>query len=509
MLRRPNILVFVVDQLTGTLFGTKDGGGPADFLHAPNLKRLAERSRRFSNAYCPSPLCAPARAALMSGLLPSRTGTYDNAAEFRSATPTWAHHLRRAGYKTNLSGKMHFVGPDQLHGFEVRTTTDVYPADFGWTPDWRDPHRRIDWWYHNLGSVTGAGTAEITNQMEFDDEVAFHAKQSLHQWARRKDDRSWAMCVSFTHPHDPFVARKRFWDLYPDPSMPAVAAIPYEEQDPHSARLMDMSDHTNFDITDDDVLNSRRAYYGNISYLDEKIGEILDVLEACDFADDTAIVFLSDHGEMLGERGLWFKMSFYEGSASVPLMVCAPGLEPGHVERPVSTLDLLPTLCEIAGGEAPTGIDGHSLLATSRPPVFVEYMAEGSVAPMVMVRAQDERGDLKLVRCPADPDQMFDLAADPRELVDIAETSPERDRLAAMIEAHVGDWSALDAQVRASQTDRLIVYDALRNGAYYPWDHQPIQLASERYMRNHMDLNEVEAGNRYPPTGTPYRENKT
>ena len=500
----PNILVLCVDQLAGTLFPD----GLADFLHAPNLKRLAENSTRFANAYCPSPLCAPARAAFMTGLLPSRTGTYDNAAEFRSSVPTWAHHLRRMGYKTNLTGKMHFVGPDQLHGFETRTTTDVYPADFGWTPDWSNPGERIDWWYHNLGSVTQAGTAAITNQMEFDDEVAFHAVQSLHQWARRKDERPWAMCVSFTHPHDPFVARPRFWDLYPDPAMPDVPAIPYEDQDPHSKRLMEMSNHTEFDITDEDVLRSRRAYYANISYLDEKIGTILDTLEACGFADDTAIVFLSDHGEMLGERGLWFKMSFFEGSARVPLMVCGPGFATGRVDRPVSTLDVLPTLCEIGGTAAPRDVDGHSLTNAERAPVFVEYMAEGSVAPMVMVR----NGDLKLVRCPADPDQMFDLRLDPQELANVAETHPERDRLATVIEDHlapVGSWDALDAAVRTSQSARLLVYDALRNGAYYPWDHQPIQLASERYMRNHMDLNEVEAGNRYPPTGTPYRGNMT
>jgi len=123
----PNFLIFMVDQLNGTLFPD----GPADWLHAPNLKKLAARSTRFKNAYTASPLCAPARASFMSGQLPSRTGVYDNAAEFSSAIPTFAHHLRRAGYQTCLSGKMHFVGPDQLHGFEERLTTDIYPADFG------------------------------------------------------------------------------------------------------------------------------------------------------------------------------------------------------------------------------------------------------------------------------------------------------------------------------------------------------------------------------------------
>ncbi|MFZ9199102.1 MAG: sulfatase-like hydrolase/transferase, partial [Paracoccaceae bacterium] len=171
MTKRPNILILMVDQLTGTLFDD----GPADFLHAPNLKKLAARSVRFANSYTASPLCAPARAAFMSGALPRRTRVYDNAAEFASDIPTYAHHLRRAGYYTALSGKMHFVGPDQLHGFEERLTTDIYPADFGWTPDYRKPGERIDWWYHNMGSVTGAGVAEITNQLEYDDDVCHQA----------------------------------------------------------------------------------------------------------------------------------------------------------------------------------------------------------------------------------------------------------------------------------------------------------------------------------------------
>ncbi len=217
---RPNILLIMADQLSGTLFPD----GPAPFLHTPHLRALAERSARFAQTYCASPLCAPSRASFMSGQLPSRTGVYDNAAEFASAIPTFAHHLRRAGYQTCLSGKMHFVGPDQLHGFEERLTTDIYPADFGWTPDWRKPGERIDWWYHNLGSVTGAGTAEITNQLEYDDEVAYHANRKLQDLARGHDTRPWCLTVSFTHPHDPFVARRHYWDLYED--CPETAAPP-------------------------------------------------------------------------------------------------------------------------------------------------------------------------------------------------------------------------------------------------------------------------------------------
>lgn len=123
----------------------------------------------------------------MTGRLPSGTHVYDNAAEFAADIPTYAHALRASGYQTTLSGKMHFVGPDQLHGFEQRLTTDIYPADYGWVPDYDRPGERIDWWYHNLGAVTGAGVADITNQLEYDDEVSFQAQARLRDLSRRKD----------------------------------------------------------------------------------------------------------------------------------------------------------------------------------------------------------------------------------------------------------------------------------------------------------------------------------
>ena len=291
----PNILILMVDQLNGTLFPD----GPAKWLHAPNLKKLAGRSIRFQNCYTASPLCAPGRASFMSGQLPSVTGVYDNAAEFPSSLPTYAHHLRRAGYQTALSGKMHFVGPDQLHGFEERLTTDIYPPDFGWTPDYRKPGERIDWWYHNMGSVTGAGVAEITNQMEYDDEVAYEAVRKIYDLSRGHDPRPWCLTVSFTHPHDPYVARKKYWDLYEDCDhlLPDIPAIEYDAHDPHSKRIFDANDWRNFDITEDDIKRSRRAYFANISYLDDKIGEILETLEST--RQEAVILFVSDHGCLL------------------------------------------------------------------------------------------------------------------------------------------------------------------------------------------------------------------
>jgi len=497
---QPNILIIMVDQLNGTFFPD----GPADWLHAPHLKKLAARSTRFANAYTASPLCAPARASFMSGQLPSRTGVYDNAAEFTSSIPTYAHHLRRAGYQTCLSGKMHFVGPDQMHGCEERLTTDIYPADFGWTPDYRKPGERIEWWYHNMGSVTGAGVAEITNQMEYDDEVAHHAKMKMYDLSRGADTRPWCLTVSFTHPHDPYVARKKHWDLYNDCEhlMPEIAPIPYEDQDAHSKRILDANDRDNFTITDENVKRARQAYFANISYLDDKVGELMQTLE--DTRQEAVILFVSDHGDMLGERGLWFKMSFLEGASRVPLMICAPEMEAGLNTTPVSSIDILPTLCDLAGvdmSEVMPWTDGQSIVPLGQggerfEPVAMEYAAEASYAPLVSLRY----GKWKFNRCALDPDQLFDLEADPHELINLAAVPAHKgtaDQLRAKSEAR-WDLDAYDAAVRHSQAGRWVVYEALRNGNYYPWDYQPLQKASERYMRNHMDLNILEESKRFP-----------
>ena len=497
---KPNILIFMVDQLNGTLFPD----GPAEWLHAPNLKKLAARSTRFKNAYTASPLCAPGRAAFMSGQLPSDTGVYDNAAEFVSSIPTYAHHLRRAGYQTCLSGKMHFVGPDQMHGFEERLTTDIYPADFGWTPDYRKPGERIDWWYHNMGSVTGSGVAEISNQMEYDDEVAYHATRKVYDYARSKDERPWCMTVSFTHPHDPYVARKKYWDLYEDCEhlLPTIPAMDYEDHDTHSKRIFDANDWRSFDISEDDIKRSRRAYFANISYLDDKIGEVMEAVEAT--RQETIIMFVSDHGDMLGERGLWFKMSFFEGSARVPMMICAPDMEPGLITTPVSNIDVCPTLCDLAGvdmSEVEPWTTGQSVKPMGQgvertEPVAIEYAAEASYSPMVSLRY----GKWKYNRCKLDADQLFDLDADPHELTNLAEVAEHQGTLTQLRAKSEARWvlDKFDADVRASQARRWVVYEALREGGYYPWDYQPLQKASERYMRNHMDLNNVEDDARYP-----------
>ena len=499
---RPNILIFMVDQLNGTLFPD----GPADWLHAPNMKKLAARSTRFRNAYTASPLCAPGRASFMSGQLPSATRVYDNAAEFASSIPTYAHHLRRAGYYTCLSGKMHFVGPDQLHGFEERLTTDIYPADYGWFPDWENFEQRPTW-YHNMSSVTQAGPTVRTNQLDFDDEVVFHAQRYLFDHVRGSDERPFCLTVSMTHPHDPYAITQEYWDRYSDEEIELPSfEIPAEEQDPHSKRLLHVYQMDRNEISDQQIRNARRAYYGAVSYVDDQIGKLLQTLEDTGLSDNTIVVFSGDHGDMLGERGLWYKMSYFEWSTRVPMLVYAPQhFEPHRVAESVSTMDLLPTFAELANnGQAPKyvmPIDGRSLIphltgGQGHDEVIGEYMGEGVVAPMFMIR----RGDYKYICSTPDPDQLFNLKTDPQERTNLAE-HPDYAELIAAFRAEAAqrwDSEAITRDVIISQKRRRMIAQAHKQGIEPKWDHQPIFDASQMYMRNNIDLDDLEKRARFP-----------
>jgi choline-sulfatase len=507
--RKPHILLIMADQLSA-LFLPAYGH---NVVKTPHLDRLAAEGVVFENAYTPSPLCAPARATFMSGMLPSRTGVYDNAAEFPSAVPTFAHYLRLEGYRTCLSGKMHFVGPDQLHGFEERLTTDIYPADFGWTPDWRLKQERIDWWYHNMTSVKQAGIAEITNQLEYDDEVAFHAKRRLYDHARYEPESPLCLVVSFTHPHDPYAARPEFWNLYrhDDIDMPAMPSMSYSDLDPHSRRLWDIAAMDDYEITPEDVRSARHGYYASISYVDSKIGELLETLSVCGMADETIVIVTSDHGDFLGERGLWYKMSFLEPSARVPLLVSGPKrFAPGRAAEPVSLADVAPTLVDLAAsGSSPrlvSEMDGQSLVpfldgGNYSRTVYGEYLAEGVVAPMFMIR----RDRWKYVRCQTDPGQLFDLASDPRELKNLASDPAHSATLYAFARECGARWNAsrVTDEVTASQRARLMLFQALRRGAHFPWDYQPLRKASEQYTRNHMDVTARDQRSRLPLVAEP------
>ncbi len=498
---KPNLLILMADQMTA-------GAIPAygnSVAKTPHLDALASAGVVFESFYCNSPLCAPSRFSFLAGQLPSRIGAYDNAAEFSSQVPTFAHHLRGAGYQTILSGKMHFCGPDQLHGFEERLTTDIYPADFGWTPDWERFEDRPSW-YHDMNSVSQAGPCTRTNQIDFDDEVVYSAKQKLFDLARSKDRRPFCMVVSMTHPHDPYVVPQAYWDRYEGVAidMPKVQMQP-EQLDPHSRRVRHVIGLNLQQITQTQVRDARRAYYGAVSYVDDQFGVMLAALKDAGFADDTVVLVLADHGDMLGERGLWYKMTFFEPACRIPLIVHAPSrFAPRRVAQSASLVDVLPTLCELAGAAAPAGrfpLDGQSLVpqlrgAGGQGEVIGEYLAEGAVAPLVMIR----RDRYKFVHSPVDPDQLYDVSADPLELRNLAASPLYQAQVAAFRREVAQRWdlSRLHEEVLASQRRRHLVYSALRQGRFTPWDFQPVRDATRAYIRNDQDLPDLEAMARFP-----------
>ena len=411
-MKRPNILFIMADQMAAPILPLHDAASP---VQMPNLMKLAEQAVVFDSAYCNSPLCAPSRFTLVSGRLPSKIGAYDNAADFPADVPTYAHYLRRLGYRTALSGKMHFCGPDQLHGYEERLTSDIYPADYGWAVNWDEPDVRASW-YHNMSSVLQAGPCVRSNQLDFDEEVVFKARQYLYDHVRMSPDQPFCLTVSMTHPHDPYTIGREYWDRYEGVDIPLPRQhIEQSEQDPHSQRILKIIDLWDKPLPEDKIRDARRAYFGACSYIDDNIGKLLKTLEECGLAEDTLIVFSGDHGDMLGERGLWYKMHWFEMSARVPLLVHAPQRFTAHrVSQSVSTLDLLPTLVELAGGQVEQGLEleGHSLLPHlqgkgGHDEVLGEYMAEGTLSPLMMIR----RGPWKFVYSEQDPLLLFDLTA--------------------------------------------------------------------------------------------------
>lgn len=296
-----NILYVMSDQIAAPLLKMYN---PDSQILTPHLDNLAAKSVQFDSAYCASPLCSPSRMSMLTGLLPTKVDAFDNAAQMASDVPTFAHYLRHAGLRTVLAGKMHFVG-DQLHGFESRLTSDIYPADFGWAVNWDDAERRLEW-YHNASSILQAGVCVRSNQLDYDEEVMYKSVQFLHDHVRSSDTRPFCLTVSLTHPHDPYTVEQKYWDRYDgvDIALPDVS-IPRDAQDPHSKRLLRVCDLWDEQFSDEQIRRARRAYYGAVSYVDDCLGRLLDTLKQCRLDKDTIVIFAGDHGDMLGERGLW------------------------------------------------------------------------------------------------------------------------------------------------------------------------------------------------------------
>lgn len=498
---RPNILFLMSDQMSALALPMyRDSAAKA-----PNLAALAARGTLFETAYCAFPLCAPARFAMMAGQLPSRIGSYDNGAELLSSTPTFVHYLRQLGYTTSAAGKLHYVGPDQLHGFEERLTTDIYPADFGWTAEWEpllpDGERKGSG-VSGAETVVDAGPYARSMQIDYDEEVFSRGLQRIYDLARQDDGRPFFLMISFTQPHDPYITTRDFWDLYQDGDVPAptVGPIALEDLDPHSRELHHHYGIDRAPVSSEATQRARRAYFGMISDIDAKIGRLLSALEETGLSQNTAVIYTSDHGDMMGERGLWFKKTFYEWAVRVPLIITLPGRGLARrVSRAVSQLDLLPTLVELAGGGRDLIVgrcDGTSLLADvadnggERDLVLCEHLSDGTRAPRFMIR----QGHYKFVWSEAYPVQLYDLKEDPDELENLTNSPSHRGERESFERLLAETWEPerLHQDVLLSQKQRALVHAALSKGRWQPWDHEPTYEAFDRFVRHRDSFPDVE-----------------
>lgn len=511
---RPNILLIMADQMSA--FATSPYGN-RDAL-TPHMDALAQQGVIFQRAYCNSPLCVPSRASMMTGLLGSQIPVNDNGEALPASVPTFVHHLRRGGYQTILSGKMHFVGPDQLHGFEQRLTTDIYPSDFLWTPSWprlhelvqrtergedaldrRDPNRSPA-----VACVKTSGPVPWTMQFTYDEEVQFRTLEWLRQsGATRSDDRPWFLCASFTHPHDPYLTTSAYWDRYDGRNITLPDEPPSDASVPHPTDTWANIHHgvNLIPPTRGDISRSRRGYYANTSFIDDKIGELIDELARLGLSENTVVLFTSDHGDQCGEHGMWFKRTCREWSARVPLIMAGPGIRAGHrVDTNASLVDLFPTLIEIAGLALPAEYDtfaprpaGKSLVpllrgeapAGWRDEVTVEYNGDGTFKPIrVLVK-----GKHKFSMTYEEPDQLYDLERDPNEWYNVADDPAYADVATELREQLLREWNPAETehQVLMSQRRRTFLNEALYQGTYTPWDYQPVFDAARMYSRRTMN----------------------
>lgn len=503
MQKPPNILLVMADQLAAPMLPFYGQSA----VRAPHMSALAEGGVVFENAYCNFPICAPSRASLHSGMLPHRIGCFDNASEFRADIPALPHYLRALGYSAHLCGKMHFVGPDQLHGYQRRLTTEIYPSNFAWTVDWA---RGREFRPTNLtmAPVIESGPCVRTMQMDFDDEVEHCGVQAIYDLARAKERRPFFLTVSFTHPHSPFVIGREWWERHKEGDVPPplVGAASPEESDILSRNLHYCHARHLFTVTDEHVRRARRAYCGMISYIDDKVGRLQGALHDCGLDGDTVVVMTADHGEMLGERGMWFKQHFWEWSARVPLIFHFPAdFKPSRVRENVSLVDLLPTLLDVASGgkavELHAPLDGRSLLGlltggdSAWPDTVIsEYSADGSTGPSRMVR----KGPWKHMDLEGVDSLLFNLDSDPLELNNLAADPVCGGKLAELSAIASDGWDREEvrARARASQRRRLFIHHATGGEPTYV----PVVREGDahRYVRN-VGAAEAKARARLPP----------
>ncbi|WP_075996680.1 sulfatase-like hydrolase/transferase [Salaquimonas pukyongi] len=471
---RRNVIVIMTDELRRDALGCY--GSP--IARTPTIDALAANGLVFDACYTPSPICVPARASIATGRYVHETRCWSNALPYRGKPESWHHRLRDAGFHTVSVGKLHFRGAQDDNGFS-QEIEPVYVRDGqGWIhgllrerDDLFDPS--------SFAEHIGPGDDPYT---DYDEKVCANAVEWITNRGNRKDN-NWCMFLSFLRPHYPLTCPPRFYEQFDPEKMPMP--IPADPASGAGHPVLEwMRKSCNYDAPFDDAMRrvAIASYHGLCSFVDNMVAQVLTALEASGMAQDTAIIFTSDHGECLGDRGFWTKMVMYEEAVTVPMIIAGAGVKKGRVLQPVSLIDLYPTILELAGVPAePQTIPHHarSLLKSGVEgdrPVLSEYHDYGAQTAMFMLR----QGCWKLVCYPGFPSQLFNLESDPgerRELSGDAEHSGILSNMTETLHTMI-DPEAVNRLAFKDQADRIAELggrDAILNTQNF--DHTPAPLA--------------------------------
>lgn len=447
-----NLVILMSDEHCQKVLGCY--GHP--FIHTPNLDRLAARGTRFANAYTNAPICVPARASFATGRYGHATGHWDNATPYTGEPESWAHRLQANGNRVGSIGKLHYRNAEDPTGFDfqeipmhlVNGVGDILGCV-------REPLPRR-WKARAMADDAGVGESSYTT---YDRRITAAAVDWLGERAREQKagttgDKPWAVFVSMVAPHFPLIAPEEFYNLYKDRDLkPQKAAS--ENDHPWLKALRDCFVYDNF--TDEKTRIALTSYFGLVSFMDANIGKVLDALDENGLSANTNVIYVSDHGDNMGERGLWGKSNMYEEAAAVPLIMAGPDVPVGRVVETASSLaDVYPTVTDLMR-VTPDEIErpGTSLVALANAEddperaVFSEYHAAGARSGAFMIR----KGAWKYVYYCGLAPQLFNLETDPEELQDLGTDEAYAAKREELHQAllDVCDPEAVDRQAKADQ----------------------------------------------------------
>ncbi len=479
--QRPNVLWLLSDEHSYRFFSHLDPSTDGEPANTPAFDDLAARGCAFHTAYCQVPLCTPSRICMLTGTDPMKSAGWGNSFMLRPGAATLPGTLTDAGYATCLVGKMHLGGDRQFVGFEHRPYGDLTGGiGHQWEP--------LDRWggREMRDRTLDAGVSEIPESAHQEQVTARQSIAWIREQSANHAHQPWMLCASFSRPHFPLTAPKRFIDRYwPDGVTPPKVQRTGDTAD-HPMTLGMAKGFKTEAIGEEEKMYARACYFACVDYLDEIIGDMLANLERQGLLDNTIVIYTSDHGELVGEHGMWWKNSWHEAAARVPLIVSTPEhrrgqIDPSRLNTPVSLADLFPTVCGFCGVDVPGGLDGTDLSPAvqrgeepARGPVVFDNpnprWGEGSEHRAI----RDGRWKYVRFRGEQMPDLLFDIEADPLEQRNLAADpahTPTAQRLRALIDA---SWDFDAAQRRCEQDREATQTHALAiDGHYTNLYHMP------------------------------------